>query len=122
MFDARQARIQKVGAECHDVLGPAEVVRSHLVDAEYLAVGRTGRLRGERLVPRGLTAECVHPLTQQIRERAAPRTRDDRNLVPRSGELVAESPNRVVPGDLLELSVRTARHRSPEPSGIVQPL
>jgi hypothetical protein len=122
MFDARQARIQKVRAECHDVLGPGEVVRGHLVDAEYLAVGGARRLGGEWLVPRNLAAECAHPLAQQIRERAAPRTRDDRNLVPRSCELVAESRNRIIPGDLLELPVCTARHGGLQTSGIVQPL
>ena len=79
-------------------------------------------LGGERLVANHPATQGANPLAEKIGEGSPARARDGNDLSAGGGQLAGKPADGIVPGDLLELPVGTAGHRSLEPAWVVEPL
>ena len=121
--DRRQPRLHEIGAERQNVARAGEVVRRDGGRAERDPVPLTQRLERERLVGDVPPADLLHPGVHQLPERAALEPSDECDaFAARLLHLRLQATDRVVPGELLPLSVRSPRHRIGHAVGIVEPL
>ena len=119
----REPGLHEVGAEGHDVARVGEIVPGDRRRAECDAVALAQRFEGERLVGDVATGDLLHPGVDELAERPALEPGDERDpLAARLLHFRLQPADRVLPGEFLPLTVRTAGHGIGDSVGIVEPL